>query len=279
MGTVCEVCGDIGIKHLLICCRDCNGSATHRYCLDKVLFDASSVDCWFCYECQQRHGEVPCSGPVDKVSSERQQCDAHFGSTVNQPVTKRCGSSRDDAAAGRIAKRKPYKKFKSLKKFYSPEKNSPRKKCTKKKLTVGPMSDCTNRNGCNATSIVRTSGKVLHSCETIGTETAKSNNGENWQVNNENSVHTRNNEQPSPVIVNCLGYKLGDIDLTKLRRDCKSKKTSQSVTAPLKGFVVMETNVEPTSPTSGRGNSVNEKWRQIELHGQWCRLFFQTQRS
>lgn len=224
--------------------------------MDKILFDASSVDCLFCYECQQRHGEVPCSGPIDKVSSESQQS-YDFGSRVNPPVTKECGSSRDDGAAGRIGKRKPYKKFKSLKKIYSSEKNSPRNKCTKKKLTVGPLSDRTNRNECNATSIVCTSGKVLHSCETIGTETAKSNSGENQQVNNENSMNSA--EQPGPVIVNCLGYKLGDIDLTKMRRDRKSKKNSQSVIAPLKGFVVMETNAILRSKNVGRGNSVIER--------------------
>jgi hypothetical protein len=44
------------------------------------------------------------------------------------------------------------------------------------------------------------------------------------------------------VIVNCLGFKLGDIDLLKIRRSRKPKKISQSVTAPLKGFVVMENN-------------------------------------
>ncbi|OEL17079.1 hypothetical protein BAE44_0021901 [Dichanthelium oligosanthes] len=91
--------------------------------------------------------------------------------------------------------------------------------------------------------------------------------GENLQVNNENSVHTRNNvKQPSPVIVNCLGYKLGDIDLLKTRRGRKSKKPPKSVITPFKGLVVIENdailgskNLEPSSPTSGHGNSVNEK--------------------
>ncbi|CAN6344486.1 unnamed protein product [Urochloa humidicola] len=264
MGTVCEVCGDIGLEHLMLCCSDCKGSATHQYCLDKVLFDASLVDCWLCDDCKQRHGEVTCSGSIDEVSSKRQQCHAHFDSTANQPVIKRSGSARDDAVAGRIGKGKPHKKFKSLNKLYSPEKNSPRKKGTKKKSTVRPMGNCTNRKGPNATS-----GKVLHSCETMRTETSKSNNGENWQVNNERSDHTRNNvKQPSPLIVNCLGYKLGDIDLTKMRRRRKLKKTSQSVIALPEGFVVMEKNdilgsknVEPSSPTSGSGNSVNERRR------------------
>ncbi|CAN6339737.1 unnamed protein product [Urochloa humidicola] len=126
------------------------------------------------------------------------------------------------------------------------------------------MGNCTNRKGPNATS-----GKVLRSCETMRTETAKSNNGENWQISNEKYVRTRNNiKQPSPVIVNCLGYKLGDIDLTKMRRRCKSKKTFQSVTALSEDFVVMEKNdslgsknAEHSSPACGRGNSVNERRR------------------
>uniref|UniRef100_A0A0A9G8U8 TF-B3 domain-containing protein n=1 Tax=Arundo donax TaxID=35708 RepID=A0A0A9G8U8_ARUDO len=60
MNTVCEVCGDIGYKHLLVCCRDCMCSAMHQYCLDKVVFDASLAD-WLCYECLQSHGEVTLS--------------------------------------------------------------------------------------------------------------------------------------------------------------------------------------------------------------------------
>ena len=200
------------------------------------------------------------------MSSEKKPGYAHFCDLENQPITKRSGSARDDAAAGRNGKSNPYKKkIKSLRKIYSPEKNSPWKKSTEKKSSVRPMGNCTNRKGRNATSIGRTSAKVLP-CETIGTESAKSNNGENSQINNEDSVHPWNNvKQPYPVIVNCLGFKLGDIDLLKMRRGRKPK-ISQSVTAPLKGFVVMEKNSilgsknrKPSSPTSGRGNSANEK--------------------
>ena len=200
------------------------------------------------------------------MSSEKKPGYAHFCDLENQPITKRSGSARDDAAAGRNGKSNPYKKkIKSLRKIYSPEKNSPWKKSTEKKSSVRPMGNCTNRKGRNATSIGRTSAKVLP-CETIGTESAKSNNGENSQINNEDSVHPWNNvKQPYPVIVNCLGFKLGDIDLLKMRRGRKPK-ISQSVTAPLKGFAVMEKNSilgsknrKPSSPTSERGNSANEK--------------------
>lgn len=35
--TVCEVCGDIGFKHLLVCCRDCTCSVVHQYVLSFFL--------------------------------------------------------------------------------------------------------------------------------------------------------------------------------------------------------------------------------------------------
>ncbi|OQU91353.1 hypothetical protein SORBI_3001G165801 [Sorghum bicolor] len=87
MNTVCEVCGDIGYRQLLLCCRDCKRCAVHQYCLDKVVFDASLIK-WFCYECLQRHGEVICISSQEKVSSERPPSHAHFRSPVHQLVTK-----------------------------------------------------------------------------------------------------------------------------------------------------------------------------------------------
>ncbi|TVU50974.1 hypothetical protein EJB05_02373, partial [Eragrostis curvula] len=56
MNTVCGVCGDIGYKNLLIYCRDCKDSASHQYCMDKVIFDGSLAD-WSCDDCQQKSGE------------------------------------------------------------------------------------------------------------------------------------------------------------------------------------------------------------------------------
>ncbi|KAG2547423.1 hypothetical protein PVAP13_9KG100420, partial [Panicum virgatum] len=100
--TVCEVCGNIGYKRLLVCCRDCKCSAVHLYCLDKVIFDASLAQ-WWCYECHQRRGEVTCSRSLDKLSSERSPSHAHFGSAVHQPVTKRVNTARN-ARPGRKRK-------------------------------------------------------------------------------------------------------------------------------------------------------------------------------
>ncbi|GJM87944.1 hypothetical protein PR202_ga03953 [Eleusine coracana subsp. coracana] len=66
---VCEVCGDIGYKKLLIYCRGCEDSASHQYCFNKVVYDGSLAD-WLCLHCQQRSGEVTCRGSLE-VSSER----------------------------------------------------------------------------------------------------------------------------------------------------------------------------------------------------------------
>ncbi|KAJ1294513.1 hypothetical protein BS78_01G151900 [Paspalum vaginatum] len=57
MNTVCEVCGNVGYKTLLVCCRECKCSAAYLYCLDKIFFDVSLAD-WLCYECLQRRGEL-----------------------------------------------------------------------------------------------------------------------------------------------------------------------------------------------------------------------------
>ncbi|KAL6654750.1 hypothetical protein ACP70R_008215 [Stipagrostis hirtigluma subsp. patula] len=107
MSIVCEVCGDIGYKQLLLWCRDCKCAAAHQYCLDEVVYDAKLVE-WFCHECLNRRGEVFCSRSLEKVSSERPARYAHFGSTVHQPITKRVESARD-AGHWRNIKRKSYR--------------------------------------------------------------------------------------------------------------------------------------------------------------------------
>ncbi|GJN24055.1 hypothetical protein PR202_gb11766 [Eleusine coracana subsp. coracana] len=70
LNTVCEVCGDIGFRHLLVCCNDCICSAVHQYCLDTVVFDASLAE-WLCYECLQRRGEATCCRSLEEISSEK----------------------------------------------------------------------------------------------------------------------------------------------------------------------------------------------------------------
>ncbi|KAL6654149.1 hypothetical protein ACP70R_007614 [Stipagrostis hirtigluma subsp. patula] len=104
VNTVCEVCGDIGYKRLLLCCRGCKCSAVHQYCLDEVVFDAKLVE-WFCHECLQRRGEVSCSRTLEKVLSERPPSHTRFGSAVHQPIPNSVDSGRD-AGSWRNRKRK-----------------------------------------------------------------------------------------------------------------------------------------------------------------------------
>ncbi|WVZ88464.1 hypothetical protein U9M48_034984 [Paspalum notatum var. saurae] len=200
-----------------------------RHCWDEAVFDASLAD-WFCYQCQQRHGEVTRGTSMEKAFSERQP--------GHQTITKRIKSA-SDAAVWRNGKKKPYTpKTLSLKEMSS---SSPQKKPTMR-------GNSANGKGAkmNSTSVTRIHAKALQSYETFGTETA--------------------NNQPTPVIVNCLGYKLGDIDLLKARRNRKPKKASQSVTPPLKGLSVMEKNdvsgskkLKHLSPKPEHGNAVNDR--------------------
>lgn len=90
--VVCEVCGDLGYKHLLLCCKDCKGTSIHQYCLDEVLYDASLED-WFCDVCRQRHNESSYGRSLGNVSSEMQSSHAQFDSTSHQPVIKRVKSA------------------------------------------------------------------------------------------------------------------------------------------------------------------------------------------
>jgi hypothetical protein len=63
-----------------------------RYCLDKVIFNGSLVE-WWCYECQQRSGEVTCCVFPKKVSSEKPS-DTHSGLTLQQSNTTTVESER-----------------------------------------------------------------------------------------------------------------------------------------------------------------------------------------
>ncbi|KAG0528851.1 hypothetical protein BDA96_05G048200 [Sorghum bicolor] len=58
MDIVCEVCGVVGYRKLLVRCVNCENTARHLYCLDPVIYDASSFE-WLCDDCPQKHNEVP----------------------------------------------------------------------------------------------------------------------------------------------------------------------------------------------------------------------------
>ncbi|KAF8089562.1 hypothetical protein N665_0502s0027 [Sinapis alba] len=52
MRPICETCGNQGWKGLLVTCSKCRIASEHRYCMDKVSFEAS-VD-FVCAECSKR---------------------------------------------------------------------------------------------------------------------------------------------------------------------------------------------------------------------------------
>ncbi|XP_056863011.1 uncharacterized protein LOC108858315 [Raphanus sativus] len=52
MRPICETCGNQGWKGLLVTCSKCRLSSEHRYCMDKVSFEAS-VD-FVCADCSKR---------------------------------------------------------------------------------------------------------------------------------------------------------------------------------------------------------------------------------
>ncbi|KAG2536592.1 hypothetical protein PVAP13_9NG206000 [Panicum virgatum] len=264
MNIVCEVCGDIGFRHILLCCRDCKCSAVHQYCLEKVVFDASLLE-WFCYECLQKRSEITCVRSVEKVPSERPPSHAHFGSIVHQPISKRVESTRDSGAWKNRKSKSFVTIYASLNKKYPSQ-----KKRTKNKSNMRPMGNCTNRGRIDKIS-AHTSAKASYSCEIIETESAKSNNGNNQQVDHENPG-TFNIKQPSPLIVNCLGTS-GDTDQSHMLETMeelarKSKKTTKIPTAEFKGLVMNRENVVLRSnklgsscSTAELGNLVLEKSR------------------
>ncbi|XP_066336708.1 uncharacterized protein [Miscanthus floridulus] len=57
MDFVCEVCGVVGYRQLLVQCSNCKNAARHLYCLDPVIYDASSFE-WLCDDCPPKHNEV-----------------------------------------------------------------------------------------------------------------------------------------------------------------------------------------------------------------------------
>ncbi|RCV36130.1 hypothetical protein SETIT_7G294900v2 [Setaria italica] len=248
MNIVCEVCGDAGFKHLLLSCSDCKGAHTHQYCLDKILYDASSVD-WFCKECHQRHSEGSYIRSLGKVSIERPSSHIHFVTTSQHPITKRLESARVFSPRGQ-------RKSAYVKKKYSSRMNYLQKKCIRKNSNMGGMG--ISRRQCRDASIASTSVNALHSCETIGTETTK-NKDRNEQVDNEKSVQSLNNDRGS----NYLKPGLKQINHLK-PHDNISSEPPQSQTAPFKGFFMKTKKVvsgskESLNPRIEEGNSDREK--------------------
>jgi hypothetical protein len=230
-----------------------------RYCLDKVVYEASLIK-WFCYECLQRRGEVTRISSLEKLSSERPLSQVHSRSPVQQLITKSVESVRD-AGPWRDRKNESIAtKYPSLNRTYPSI-----KKHTKKKPIVKPMGNCTNRKVRMAKVTTHTSAEASRSCETIGTESSKSNHGKNQQVDHANPV-ALNTERSCPLIVNSLGT-LGDNHQYHLLETteglaCKFKKVPQSLAAPLKrlekrdNVVLGSNNLGSSCFTADLGSSV-----------------------
>ncbi|KAF8673561.1 hypothetical protein HU200_048645 [Digitaria exilis] len=250
--VVCEICGDIGFRPLLLCCRDCHCSATHQYCLENVIYDASLIE-WLCYECLQRRGEVTRIRSIEKVPCERPLVSNHaqFGSIIHQPIAKRVESEIDAGPWRNSESQSSMKKYASLKKIYS----------SQNKSNMLPMGNCTNIEGLVTEITAHTSAKASYSCEIIKTEAAKSDSGKNLLADHENP-DTFNIKQPSPLIMNCLGTS-GDTDQCHLLEAmeelaCKSKKTLTPLTESFQGIVTNRENLILGSTTEHR-NAVLEQ--------------------
>lgn len=48
---VCEICGDMGYKELLICCDRCNLANIHQYCMD-IIPKKEDIIKWTCINCE-----------------------------------------------------------------------------------------------------------------------------------------------------------------------------------------------------------------------------------
>ncbi|CAN6335629.1 unnamed protein product [Urochloa humidicola] len=243
---VCEVCGDVGFEYLLLRCSECKGASTHQYCLDKILFDASNVD-WFCNECCQRHSEGSHISSLGEVSSERPLSHTHFGTTSQQPITKRVKSAGVIGSRGQQKSKSYTAKSAYLKKKYSSRMNSLRRKYIRKNSNMGGIGINSRRR--RDASIACTSGNALHSFEIIGTETSQNNKDGNQQVDNEKSAQRLNSDRGS----NNLTSGLKQINLVKTHDDINSEPP-RSQTAPFKGFFVKAKKV-----VSGSKESLNRR--------------------
>ncbi|KAL6870923.1 hypothetical protein ACP4OV_014771 [Aristida adscensionis] len=79
MDDVCELCGAVGYKDLLVQCNDCKNSMRHRYCMDTIIYGGLPVE-WLCDDCLPKHNELIES--LDDVSNQRQQSHIQLGSSI-----------------------------------------------------------------------------------------------------------------------------------------------------------------------------------------------------
>ncbi|TVU26775.1 hypothetical protein EJB05_29336 [Eragrostis curvula] len=77
MDVVCEVCGAVGFKHLLVQCSNCKNSTRHRYCMDTIDYDG--VIEWLCDDCLPKHNQLMES--LEVFPNQRQLNHIHLDSS------------------------------------------------------------------------------------------------------------------------------------------------------------------------------------------------------
>ncbi|TVU26773.1 hypothetical protein EJB05_29334 [Eragrostis curvula] len=89
MDVVCEVCGDVGFKHLLLQCSNCKNSTRHRYCMDTIDYDG--VIEWLCDDCLPNQNQLM-ESDVDRVEVSMEL--PSWGHHQNRSTKAKRGSSK-----------------------------------------------------------------------------------------------------------------------------------------------------------------------------------------
>ncbi|CAM0147956.1 unnamed protein product [Urochloa decumbens] len=97
MDVVCEVCGDVGYRHLLVQCNSCKNATRHRYCMNQVIYDGSSIE-WSCDDCDPKYNEV--------AESLKWRCEGHHSiqlgsSRIDEPNMNRVEVTMEPWSWGR----------------------------------------------------------------------------------------------------------------------------------------------------------------------------------
>lgn len=69
--NLCEVCGGVEWKGLLMLCNKCKNTYVHQYCWDTVLYDSTPVY-WSCHDCQPKQSVATAEKSSKEVSNQRQ---------------------------------------------------------------------------------------------------------------------------------------------------------------------------------------------------------------
>ncbi|KAL0738429.1 hypothetical protein Bca4012_014639 [Brassica carinata] len=91
MRPICETCGDQGWKGVLVTCSKCRIACEHRYCMDKVSFEAS-VD-FVCADCSKRPVQNRLATASIKAASRIQKSKARVESSNPVPRWKKIPES------------------------------------------------------------------------------------------------------------------------------------------------------------------------------------------